>query len=367
MTPQKILLLILAVYILGFFAHAVLLKQTVYGDGRYYYVWARSIVIDHDIRFTNDFDHFHIGYYRTRVNLPANKYSIGTALLWIAPFQYVHSLLHSDGWGLPYQLAIGLTSVLAALAGLVLLSTVLALPYKQLALTLLLIAGATNLLFYGSLDTVNSHAVSFFIACIVLALENKRPFNNLAFGFFIALLASVRLQDIMFMLLLLPHWKKIRLLPLLLGFTIGFLPQLAAWYRLNGSLANPYLTGGESFDFLHPHILGVLFTPTSGLFLWTPVTAIAVYGLLRNWRIRWHYLTVFLVQLYVVASWSSWTQGASMSGRMFVSALPILAVGLGDIVSALYKNRFNRVSLPLLAVSLCLLNVMGIWYFLATN
>ncbi len=367
MKLPTIILTIIALYLSAFFSHAIFLQKTVYGDGIFYYSWLRSVVVDHDVNFTNDYAHFHVTQPTDTKDAPGNKYSIGPAELWSPAYLSVHTMLHGDGWGLPYQLAVGFTSVLAALFGLAMTSRFIKKSPGVTGITILLIAGATNLVFYGSLDAVNSHALSFFAAATFVALLTSPSIEWVAVGVFLGVLSSIRLQDAVFVILIFPYWKKIRWLPLLGGFAIAMLPQLFAWYALYGSLANPYLTGGEHFDFLHPHILGVLFSPTNGLLLWTPIVAVGIYGLMLKWRTYWSYIAVFVAELLIVASWSTWWQGASVSGRMFVSTLPIIAIGLSTVIEILYRKRLIRGILPLLAGAFCLINAMGIFYYLFTN
>lgn len=366
MTVKNAVLLIITVYLLAFTAHARHLGKTVYGDGIFYYSWLRSIAIDRDINFTNEYKTAGVTQPLTKGNAPGNKYSIGPALFWAPAYLATHTLVRTDGWSFPYQVAAGATSVSAAIVGLVLLGLLLKKNPTVTAITLLLIAGSTNLLFYGSIDAVNSHALSFFAATVFLILLARPKIPWLAAGVTLALLASIRLQDLVYILALLPLWKRVRWLPFIGGFVLLFIPQLAAWYALYGTLANPYLAGGETFDLTRPHILGVLFSPQSGLFLWTPVVAIGLAGLLCNAKKYRAYLLIFFVQLYFISSWSTWWQGASVSGRMFVSSLPLIAVGLSDMVKLVYANRLIRSILPLIAGAFFVLNCMGILYYLFT-
>jgi hypothetical protein len=364
---RRILIGIIVCYILGFFAHAYLLKKTVYGDGIFYYSWVRSVVIDRDINFANDYAHFGVIQPKTKFGTFGNKYSVGPALFWAPLFSSVHTWVRGNGWTLPYQLSVGITSVLAAIAGLVLLTRLLRKSPGATALTILLIAGATNLLFYGSLDPVNSHALTFFVATVFLSLTLSEKPNSFALGIFLALLASIRLQDAVYILLLIPIRKHIRVLPFLSGCILAFSPQLIAWYALYGTFANPYLAGGEGFNIFHANILGVLFAPRNGLFLWTPIVGIGVAGLIYNSKKYWPYLAVWTIELLIVASWGTWWQGTSVSGRMFVSTLPIIALGLHMFIERVYNLRPMRFILPLLACSLCLINTIGIVYYLITN
>jgi hypothetical protein len=373
MKLQMAVVLIAVAYIIAFFSHAWHLQKTTYGDGIFYYSWLRSIVVDHDINFTNEYADNRVSQPKTSLGYAGNKYSVGPAIFWSPLYITVHNIVRGNGWELPYQLATGITSVLASLVGLALLLRILHTSLPVRTLTVLAIAGASNLLFYGAIDPVNSHALSFFAAVVYLSLISAKKHHWFAIGITLAFIASIRNQDALYVLALIPIWKQIHWRSFILGAVLGFLPQLAAWISLYGSIANPYIAGGETFDLLRPHILGVLFGLSSGLFLWTPVTAIGFIGLaLRDTihpthnRKRIIYLIMFCLQVYLVASWSTWWQGASVSGRMFVSALPLLAFGLGSIIERIYTNRLLRTILPLLILALSMLNGIGIFYYLFT-
>ena len=216
-------------------------------------------------------------------------------------------------------------------------------------------------------QAVNSHALSFFCAAVFLVLITRKHIAWFAVGMTLALLASVRLQDLVYIIALIPFFRRIRWVPLISGFLLAFMPQLAAWYFLYGTFANPYIAGGETFDLLHPHILGVLFSRESGLFLWTPMAAVGILGLLLHARKYWSYLLIIGIQIYLVASWSTWWQGASVSGRMCVSTIPIIAVGLSEIVAGIYTHRLLRPILPHLIFGITVLNGMGILYYLISH
>ncbi len=364
MKLPTIILCITAIYLIGFFSHALYLQKTVYGDGIFYFSWLRSLVVDHDIHFADEYRHFGAIQPMTARREFGNKYSIGPALVWWPLYTTAFLFLRGDGWSLPYQLAVGLTSVLAAIFGLIVLLRIIKQPPGVLGITVLLIAGATNLLFYGSVDAVNSHALSFFAAAVYIALLSAPSVEWFAAGLFLGLLTAIRIQDAVFVLLVLPYWRKLPKRMFLAGFGLAMLPQLLAWYALYGTLANPYLAGGERFDVLHPHILGVLFSPENGLFVWTPVVAIGVIGLFLRWRVYWPYLAVFFSELYIVACWGTWWQGASVSGRMFVSSLPIIAIGLSVVVGRIYRIRLIQSQLLLLSGTLCCINALSIIYYL---
>lgn len=370
--PVQLSIIIALVYLIGFFGHALYLHKTVYGDGVYYYSWLRSVIVDHDIRFADEFNRLGGGQPVTPLGLAGNKYSVGPAILWAPAFIFVHEALHGDGYGLPYQLATGLVSVLSALFALLLLWRLLNRYFDSTVsiMAIAAVAGASNLLFYGSIDTVNSHALTFFAATVFLTLILDRKKHWFAAGVFLGLLGLIRTQDFLYGILLIPLITRKNILLIFAGVLLAFSPQLVAWQYLYGKFwISPYISGGEGFNFLRPQILGVLFYPKNGLFLWTPVTLFGVVGFFtgqtKRIPLRLWMLAVIGLELYFVSSWSTWWQGASYSGRMFVSALPILAFGVASIFSWLEKMRFTQAYFLLTIVGpLSLINANSIIYFL---
>lgn len=341
--------------------------KTVYGDGIFYFSWVRSIVLDHSIDFSQEYQHFGATQPVAPTGLPGNKYSIGTALLWTPAFITTHGIVKGTGYALPYQLAVGITNVLLTLFAFALLLRILPGSFESKILTIFAISVATNLFFYGSVDAANSHALSFFAAVLYLCFALTKSPKWIAIGISLGLLASIRLQDVIYILILVPHWKKIRYSKLVTGFLVAFAPQLVAWSALYGNpWTNPYLAGGESFNPFKLHTLEVLFSLENGLFLWTPVALLGFIGLVAKRTLYWNFLLVFLVQLCIVASWSTWWQGASYSGRMFVSTLPLLAFGLTPGINWLMNIVGSQVTLLFIA-TLGALNVLSIFYFLLTH
>jgi hypothetical protein len=367
---NRIILSIFLIYILGFCAHALYLKQTVYGDGIYYYSWLRSAVVDRDTDFTNDYSRFGATQPKTQRAIPGNKYSVGPAILWVPWFLWTHTIVRGTGYEFPYQFVVGLSGVFYAFSGLVLLFLLLNKYFSRtvsLAVTIAT-AGATNLLFYGSLDTVNSHGVSFFVSVVFLTFLFQYQKRWFLIGCSLGLVTLVRTQDIIIGLLIIPFLQIKYIHHFVLGVLLGFLPQLIAWQLLYGKFwVSPYISGTEGFHFLQPHLAGVLFSLQNGLVLWTPVVLLGFTGLwIKRDRLPLKLMSViFLIQLYLVACWSTWWQGASYSGRMFVSMLPLVAFGLANLFTALQIRRFRNITLYLsIALPLCIINLLLIIFFL---
>jgi len=122
-------------------------------------------------------------------------------------------------------------------------------------------------------------------------------------------------------------------------------PQTIVWRIVFGHWIelNPYAGGaGVSFDWLHPHVLGVLFSTDHGLFTWTPLMTPAVLGWLSLWR-KDRRLTLLLVlnfvlQLYVIASWNDWSGSAAFGQRFFTNMVPAFALGLAALLTTLQRR-----------------------------
>lgn len=359
MKQAKWFFIIASIYLLGYLAHAFLLQKTVYGDGIYYFSWVRSIIVDHDINFANEYTHF-------GVSAKGNKHPIGAPLFWLPWYAQAHAIIGRTGYELPYQLLVGFISVLASLSGLILLFRLLTQNFPRTAalLAVLSIAGATNLLFYGSIDPVNSHAISFFATTVFLSFLFSKKISPFLTGCALGFCALVRPQDAVLGLLAFPKYSK----SFFLGVLVTFLPQLLSWYVLYGTpWTSPYLKGGESFAWWPVHFFDVLFSPTNGFFLWTPITLLATFGFLfwKDTRRVW-FLTVFILEVAIVGSWSIWWQGASYSGRMLVSTLPLLAFGLAALYAKLVRAELNGKAIILTIIGpLSIINAILIIRFLS--
>ncbi|MDW8065966.1 MAG: hypothetical protein RMK32_10110, partial [Anaerolineae bacterium] len=120
-------------------------------------------------------------------------------------------------------------------------------------------------------------------------------------------------------------------------------------------VVNPYgIAGAGSFDWRSPNFLNVLFSTDRGLFLWTPMAAMAVVGLLgplrhQNRKWAWFFLAQGLVQVYMVGSWSSWSGAAAFGPRLLIGLIPAFGLGLAALYEAGRKSWGMK---PMIALSL---------------
>lgn len=345
-----------------------------------YYSWLRSVMIDGDLDVANEYAHYdHAWMGRTTVTGHRdNPYAVGSAILWSPFYLVAHGLslagstfgldLVADGYAPHYIVAVSMASVLYAFAGL-LLTYRLACQFFRPDVAVLAVSAvwlASPLLFYQYCHPVMSHANDCFAYALFLYVwhhtRRQRTLPQYALlGVTAALTALVRNQNAV--LVVFPLLEIIvdagrgqrigssgyslrtafyRAFSFSVAWWLAFLPQMFVWRTIFGSwlVANPYASSANgSFDVVHPHLWDVLFSTNHGLFVWTPLILPAVLGWLPLWR-KDRRLTALLVfnfalQLYVIASWSSWAGSAAFGQRFFTNMVPAFALGLAALLTAL--------------------------------
>lgn len=381
-----------------FLSHYWLVGNGVWGDGRFYYVIVRSAVIDHDLDFHNEsqVNPFTFEQISTPTGKVFNKYSIGAPLLWSPFFLVADGMVHlgqtlhltslpADGYSHPYRLAIGMGAVTYACLGIYFTYLGLKESFSsQLALLSSLgVALGTNVFFYTAVDPVNSHSASIFAAGLFFYLLTKywqKPqlLTSLFLGVVCGLLALIRMQDILFLFAVywliwqqshlsllqkVTHWCAVSVMTL-----ITFIPQLAEWQYLLGSIRNPYSLIGETFMPLQPHFLEVLFSFNNGLFVWSPLLIASLVGLVITRKSIFSQLGLglWLLEAYAISSWHGWWGGASFGGRMFLALAPFFAFGLAKVLERFKIEKSLKLSFVFL-LTLGIANLGAIVLFLLAN
>jgi len=330
--------------LLVFLAHAWVVGSAVWGDGRFYYQYLPSIVIDKNLG-------------------PPNKYAIGPAIFWLPFFTLAHLIIRGDGYSFVYQLFTGLGSVFYGLLGLFLcfLTAKRFFSEKVALLATMGIWLGSNLFFYTVLDPINSHVISFFVASLIVYLWTKDKLGRLGeLGLLVGILGMVRSQDLIFALPLLVWARKPKKILLLAGgILLGFLPQLAIWKIQSGQLTSPYLLAGEKFNWLKPQILAVLFGQNNGLFYYSPILVFGLLGILgRLQKYFWAKvgIALFLMQIYLISCWHNWWGGQAYGGRMFIGLMPFFILGLAGMLERLKKIKMLTPLLTSLMMVILIIN-----------
>ena len=381
-------------------------KPWIHGnDGVRNYVYCRSLWIDGDLDFANEFDH-----YRTvgELQIPAspdrvtgrqgNAVGIGSGLFWSPFFLAAHLVSKvvggsADGYSALYAWAISFGSTFYAIVGLVLLTRVLSWRFDSRSALIGLIGVwlGSPLVFYMYMHPSMSHAVSFFL-CSLIVWEYERWRHHTAAWHFVVigittgLAVATRFDNAVYVLLLAAFWARSRLAPLLaqthrrgsirsaalsivliiVGFLIGFWPQMAAWRAMYGSyLAGPrdYELGRTLSLWDSPNLGSVLISGHRGLFVWSPVLLLALIGLVRlaalGRRLADSMLVAaFAVQVWVIGGWGMWWGGASFGQRFFIDLVPAFALGLTCIARDVRFKPNRRIFMT--AIALCLLWSAGL-------
>lgn len=289
------------------------------------------------------------------------KYPVGLALLW-SPFFMVGHLVawmtgqSMDGFSAPYQWSIIAASLGFVAIGLHVLGRFLLMyfPDKVSALGVLLIGFGTNYLHQAVWSVGMPHIPLFALQALLLLYtvrwyRHGRTSDALLLAFNYGLLCLVRPSEVVFILIPLFYgvvgipslkarfaWWRARKIQLFMMFTL--LAALASvqfvyWKVLTGKfLYMSYNNPGEGFEFLRPFVLELLLSYRKGWLLYTPLMALAIGGIWLLWRDRspwWPAISAFfLVNLYVVSSWSCWWYADSFGQRALVQSYAVMAVPL---------------------------------------
>lgn len=345
-------------------------------DQAHYYAYARSLVMDRDLDFSNEYSRLGVSEIDPApIGRPSNKYPIGFPFAVLPFYLLVHlaalflkslgAAIDTSGYSTLYQLAFCLGSIAYGCAGL-LIAAKLARRYASETAALAAVISiflASNLVYYFIREPFMSHLVSFFAASLFfywwsMSRENSlstRPF--IFMGMAAGLLVVTRQQDAVFLVIPAADgiigYLKAKERPwffrprALAGFLFGFTPflclQLAAWKMIYGSFL-VYSYGEESFLYaLSPKVLETLFSSRHGLLSWHPILLLGLIGLARliHARPRTGLLLVsgLLLQLYVSASW--WWFGHSFGHRAFISSLPIFMIGLAMLIEPVRQKAWR--------------------------
>lgn len=374
--------LVLVLLLLPTLAEFHLAGGRIGGDGVMYFVYTRSLVFDHDLDFTNEYEHFGL-LTRGDLSMPTptglrrSIFAVGPGLLALPFYLIGHGVAQllpafgqdvvRDGYSSPYTNAVGLSGLAYGFCALLLVHGVLRRYFRgpiALGATLLL-WGATFLYWYMVQQPAMSHAPSTFMAALVLWLWDRERDARTArgyalLGFALGVAMCVRWQN--GALLILPALELLRqawtrrraLAPLLapaaalvLGVVVGAGPQMWAWKTIYGEWLLRYPPHGADFLRLgHPFVLETLFSSRHGLLSWTPVCWAGFLGFWPLWRRRPQLalplLLPLMVMTYVNMCSGDWWAGGSFSNRRFDSLLPLFGLGLAatlEVLEGLIRRR----------------------------
>jgi len=362
-------------------------KALFVNDGFHYYAYTVSIALDRDLDFTNQY-RFRKGIGNQSVQgtvpltgRPENPFAIGAGLIWLPVFFLVHlAILTLKVVGLPvtttgfeiyYQLPVYFGSFLVGLSGIWLIYLLLNHineDEKIIGWTIAALLFGTTISHYAFLHCnfahwVSSAAIALYLLMVFhLSHQPEKPIQWLLAGLTLGLATLIRWQSVALVLLacgivwqLLQNRKIWQLLTGVILYGIGtffiFIPQLLAWHAIYGT----WLTIPQGKDFMQwtsPQVLYVLFSLRHGLFTWSPILLLAMWGLLHRHpkvanSLRWSILLSLAAQIYI----NSVTKDFIGFGlRRMTDYYPLFAIGLLIAFETLQQHKKGYL-VPILAVA----------------
>lgn len=366
-------------------------KNIVGADAKGYYAYMPAVFVYQDLNF-GFFDNIEkekyfnkSGYYDYRSyhkGKVINKYFVGTAVAQAPFFICAHLLsgplgFDSDGYSKPYLISVTISSLFYLLLGLIFLSKTLNL-YKierwNNAIVLITFVFGSNLFCYSVIDNGFSHTYSFaFIAIFMYYVKRYFQYYKPKYIFYIAITLGliVLIRPVNGLVIfsipflsgskkelkegfshLIGRFKIATILASILAFVIVSI-QLVIYKISTGSFL-VFSYGEEGFNFLSPHMIDILFSYRKGLFLYTPIFLVSLFGtysLYKKSKFESITLSAFLILVvYVLSSWWNWWYGGSFSSRVFVEYIPFFAILLGLLLKYIQQKIKRRMLLTVIAL-----------------
>ena len=339
-------------------------------DGVMNYIYVRSLVLDGDLDLTNEFEEFVPEKFqyladaaRAAGRSPDPSNEPGPALLWAPGFALTHALVKAshwfggeiplDGYAYPYVNAVSLMGFLFGFVAVV-LSYLVARRYfdaRLAAAAVCLYWLSSTLLWYTLYEPTMPHAtaaaaVSLFLWLWLRVRDRPSKAGFVLLGLAAGLILSMQRYNVFFLaapgltivgsLLAHAEWRSKRTL-ITAAIVSGAVlltasPMLIYNYTRTRTLFRIVDLGDFTLRYWRePRIGEFLFSSNHGLFSWTPVAAIAVFGLIlfarKEFRVAATLLVTLGFGLYLLSSTWDWYAGYAFGSRRTTEAFLIFAVG----------------------------------------
>ena len=349
--------------------------NVIISDGRYYYVYLPSLVVDGDLDFSNQIrEHWETEWNpallldRTERGLVRNQYPVGLALTLFPSFLAAHAAtkalafgggapLAPDGYSLLYQLAATATVMALGLASMAMIDSLVVRRFhvspRAAAAAIVAYWIGTPFAYYFFREPLMVHVVSAFWVASVLSVglamtDGVRWWHPVALTLAISMAVVCRPSNVFiapFLVYVTVELRRRRLLADVIRFlplaTLGLVPlflQLLTWRLLSGHWLNYGYR--VSFHWSKPMLLQTLVSPRHGLFVWSPLLVLAAGGAawatFRRGEIRGEirdglWLSLLLsgaILWYVNSAWEIWWFGDAFGARAFLELSFLFILGL---------------------------------------
>jgi len=373
------------------------------GDGLAYLIWLDSIALDGDLDLSNQaakfgsLNTYHI-YREERTGKWASAFPFGIGLL-LTPFYWVGAgldripafrvndahFLGIQGVPFAYSLCAMIGVNVLALWTVILAYQIarrFAAPWTAAGATVATFVG-TPLLFYSSVDLINSHIGGAFTATAFVLLwlrardrlrsetwkDRKASPADLArsghgrgawawqrvlpwfgLGLVGGLVALCRWQVSLIAvpavaeLLFRRRWREV--LAVAFGFALlAWLIPFSWWQMFGSPVVLPASQGDKNIAMIAPvHTLDVLLSPIAGLFPWSPIVALALIGLWplarRDGALALSGMAMFVLQALVCGMVRDWWAGIGFGMRRMAELYPLYTLLLAVLLSSASRRRW---------------------------
>jgi hypothetical protein len=407
---SKLIILIFAVVSVFLIFNREEYKSNVFQyDVSGYYLYLPAIFIYHDLgnfnfypalnqkyNLTGDADHYAL--FPQPTGRRTNKYAIGTAVFELPFFLIAHTYCklsgayEADGYTYPYQFAGIFCCIFWVCMGLLFIRNLLIKNYTDsiTGFVVLCIAFGTSIYCYTHFLPGMSHPYGFFLFSAILyctdALyreQKSRYFYWL--GILLGFVIITRPVNIVVAVIPLlwqvfdmqslkargrffsANMKRLLLSGVL--FLLVAMIQMSYWKYTTAHWIH-YSYEGESFNFLHPHIIQGLFGYQKGWFIYTPVAFVSILALFYLWikerKTAPSLLLFFALIIYVVFSWREWWYGGGFSARALVESLPVLALPLAFLSHNIFhasRSLSKKITFSAIMVLFVALNLFQSYQF----
>lgn len=372
-------------------------------DAKGYYAYLPAVFIYQDLNFSFFEEIEKKKYYQEHLfteyrNVTANgqkvnKYYCGTAVAQVPFFLTAHGISYLsdqelDGYSKWYMLFVCISAIFYHLFGLWFLIKLLYL-YKVskpvIALLSLACSFGTHLFVYTIVEPGMSHVYSFAFIALFLYVSKRYfvtgkvapylPLMALSLGMIVIcrpinVLVVFALPFLSGSIPILYNrvgglFKSVSYLIisfLLFASIVSLQPII---YKISAGTFWVYSYGQETFNFLNPNIIDMLFSYKKGLFLYTPIlflgflSALTMIKVNRFQSISW--LLFFTLITYIFSSWWMWFYGGSFSSRVYVEYIPLFILPLALLMSRL-KNFKRKLLMYVVGILIMVCQIQSYQY-----
>jgi hypothetical protein len=351
-------------------------------DGREYFAQVRSLVIDGDLDFANENRLFR--------SLQPQTFPFGTAVLWVPFFLAAHlwigllnlggAELWRNGFSNPYQMAIGVGTLVYGCVGLLLVYRIARDYFSErvAAVATVVVTAASFLVWYLVMESSASHGAAMFSTTLFLFAWHRTRAQRtsrgwLGLGLAGGLMTMVRWQNAVYLLFPLADGVERMVtasraddrsaawgatgrdaLAFTAAYVVALAPQLIFFKVVNGGWLSPPPGQTGQVLWTEPLVVDVLFSSNHGLLSWHPILWFAMLGVplfvLRDLRFGGLLTAVFIAQIYVNGAVDQWWGGPAFGARRFASCALLFVLGLAALISRAERRPLFAITAVLLVL-----------------